>query len=1283
MAEYITDGTVIKVEQTVIQGDPSSVGALNDLTDVVITNPTTDQVLKYNGSNWVNGTVAGGGDMLASQYDPQNIAGDAFDTDNHTSGVNNKVFTAAEQTKLAGIGSGADVSGPASSTDNALVRFDGTTGKVVQNSVATLTDAGELTANSFKVGNTFLENGVVSHAGNLNLNATQGELRLSAVGGVTIDTDSDNSDVISDFIVTTNGGLTELMRLTDEGVLTTSTSLGTSQTTLSDNTLFSQGALAVTADGSMTFKTDANNNGTDDDFVWQTDVSTELMRLTDGGTLSLAVAGCFFDSTGFTKTSGGVLNINSNNGNMNLTSVGGFTFDSDSDNSDTVSDFIFTTNGGLTELAKITDEGRFSSLSLLINGTTLVDGILDEDNMISNSATALATQQSIKAYVDANAGTDADAVHVNVAGEINGITEKLSPTTGDFLIIEDGADAFNKKKVNISNLPTGGGGEANTASNAGSGVGVFKQKTGVNLEFNELLSVEPTLLSISLNGATNNIEFQPSTTPAYDYVTLTPQSAPSHSEGIIAYDSATKSFIAFNDISAVTLNIGEETWIRVINNTGSTITNGTVCYLSGISGSLPTAGLADATDKNKSVATLGFATHDILNGAEGLITSGGVVRDLDTSGCTPGSILYLSTTPGQFTETEPNSPAYSIKLGNCGVSNVSTGTIFAHVTAGDNRKGTQAVYNGMVLEDHTTNVTSDGTTVSVTLEKTGGGDLSLYFDGEFTVFDATPTASVSITAGSDSSPTLNYVYIPKSTNSLTNSTVGFPTTEQYVPVAVVYCQSAASVQTDGPLKWHAWTDHITEVNGQGHISHINEWIRSQHSTWLSGSAVTPVAGTNQFDIQVASGKMLQLHEHTTSTFDTSVSDDIYIVNDNATAFKKVGDLTGELTDAVGGSLSGRYYSVVIWVTGSEGVADDKLFCNLPTGSYSSASDAINDPSSYAVYDIPQEFKGVGILLARVVVRHQTLAGGTWTLEDNLDLRGAIPGLAVGGSSSGAGSEFSDNLFRIQNVTDNTKEVAFDASGITTATTRTLTVQDKDYTIADQADVALNTTHRSSDGTDHSDVVLNNSHRASSANPHSTSLANIGSGTLADLNSALTDATVVGRNTTDTLTNKTLTNPILTLTNSAGASPTTLGDLRLDTTDNLLVFGDGTNTRHLSDIDTIVVPCSDETSDLTTGTAKVTFRLPNYATTLVAVRASVNTAPTGSGITVDVNEGGTSVLSTKITIDATEKDSVDATTQPVISDSSLAARAEITVDIDAVGSTVAGAGLKLEMDIRRA
>ena len=110
---------------------------------------------------------------------------------------------------------------------------------------------------------------------------------------------------------------------------------------------------------------------------------------------------------------------------------------------------------------------------------------------------------------------------------------------------------------------------------------------------------------------------------------------------------------------------------------------------------------------------------------------------------------------------------------------------------------------------------------------------------------------------------------------------------------------------------------------------------------------------------------------------------------------------------------------------------------------------------------------------------------------------------------------------------------------------------------------------------------------------------------------------------------------------------------------------------------LTIACSDETTALTAGTAKITFRIP-YAMTLTEVRANLNTAQTsGSIFTVDINESGSSVLSTKLTIDNTEKTSTTASTSAVISDSSLADDAEITIDIDQVGDGTAK-GLKVTL-----
>lgn len=110
----------------------------------------------------------------------------------------------------------------------------------------------------------------------------------------------------------------------------------------------------------------------------------------------------------------------------------------------------------------------------------------------------------------------------------------------------------------------------------------------------------------------------------------------------------------------------------------------------------------------------------------------------------------------------------------------------------------------------------------------------------------------------------------------------------------------------------------------------------------------------------------------------------------------------------------------------------------------------------------------------------------------------------------------------------------------------------------------------------------------------------------------------------------------------------------------------------------VIAASDETTAITATTSKVIWRSP-CAFTVTAVRASLSTAQaSGSIFTVDIHEGtsgGTTILSTKLTIDNTELTSTTAATPPVISDTSLADDAEMRIDVDQIGDSGAK-GLKV-------
>ena len=126
---------------------------------------------------------------------------------------------------------------------------------------------------------------------------------------------------------------------------------------------------------------------------------------------------------------------------------------------------------------------------------------------------------------------------------------------------------------------------------------------------------------------------------------------------------------------------------------------------------------------------------------------------------------------------------------------------------------------------------------------------------------------------------------------------------------------------------------------------------------------------------------------------------------------------------------------------------------------------------------------------------------------------------------------------------------------------------------------------------------------------------------------------------------------------------------LDGTDEIQRYdGSGWVTVYKDEV--IGLALSDETTAITTGTAKATIRAP-FAFSLTGVRANLNTASTSGIPTVDINVAGSTVLSTKLTIDENELTSVAAAVPVVISTSAVADDDEITFDIDVAGTGAKG------------
>ena len=107
----------------------------------------------------------------------------------------------------------------------------------------------------------------------------------------------------------------------------------------------------------------------------------------------------------------------------------------------------------------------------------------------------------------------------------------------------------------------------------------------------------------------------------------------------------------------------------------------------------------------------------------------------------------------------------------------------------------------------------------------------------------------------------------------------------------------------------------------------------------------------------------------------------------------------------------------------------------------------------------------------------------------------------------------------------------------------------------------------------------------------------------------------------------------------------------------------------------IVSLTAEDGDATVADNLAQIRMP-LAFEITGVSAFANTAPTGAALTFDITENSSTILSTLISIDATEKSSIDAGVQPVVDDSTMAADAIIGFNCDQIGSGDAGAGIKI-------
>lgn len=302
------------------------------------------------------------------------------------------------------------------------------------------------------------------------------------------------------------------------------------------------------------------------------------------------------------------------------------------------------------------------------------------------------------------------------------------------------------------------------STNAGDEVrALYECLTAINNATNILTfdAEESKFNSTLITGLTSIIRYTDGVAST-ESILFTPITAPAHQEGLVFYDADSDTLVYYNAETDVLMNIGRENWIKVYNDTGSTITNGQAVYISGYDGTtdLPEVSLCDPSTVS-GARFAGLATHDIENGTVGYITAFGRVNNLNTSSFTAGNPLFLDpSTPGALTETRPSSPTKEVLVGVTVNSNASTGSIFiGNIKDGELISSSEFADNVFRINDNSDSTkqlafqisgVSTGTTRTITMPDSDVDLGSIGGGGKFVLpisFEVSPSGSTRFFAG--------------------------------------------------------------------------------------------------------------------------------------------------------------------------------------------------------------------------------------------------------------------------------------------------------------------------------------------------------------------------------------------------------------------------------------------------------------------------------------------------------------------------------------------------------
>jgi len=611
---------------------------------------------------------------------------------------------------------GGDMTGPNTSTDNAIARFNGTSGKVVQNSGITIADGATGTLSGTNTGDQNLF-GTVAVAGQSNVvaDSTNDTLTLVAGTNVTITTNPATDSITINSTASGNGDVTGPASSTDNAIArfdsTTGKLIQNSGITIADGesgTLSGTNSGDVSLAGSYDYLSISGQQITMDQIDLSTDVTGQL-PISD-----------------LADVSGSGILLGSTETGTDVTEI-------------IVGTGLYLT--GNTLGAYLPSPGV---TSVAISGT---DGIqVDSGSPITSSGTIQlgVDAATMKTTLDLS-GTNTGDQNLFGTFAVSGQSDVVADSTSDTLTLVAGTNVTittdpTTDSITINSTASGTGDVVGPASSTDNALARFDSTTGKLIQNSVVTQSDSGDLA-----SVNSIAMD--TTPTGSLTT----------QGQMMWNSGDETLDIL--LNGFTMHTGQHVLYHVKNSTGSPISKGVPVMFAGTTGNSGKLLIQPWNGTGPSTYFMGLTAEAFTNGNEGFVVAFGKLSGIQTNGgnygetWADGEVIYAGSTTGSLTKTQPAAPNPHVQVLAVVHAHASNGTVFINRTLGSNIKDDEGVTitslsTGQILVANSAGTVFENKSVSgdATLANTGALTLATVNSNTGSFGSATTVPVVTVNA---------------------------------------------------------------------------------------------------------------------------------------------------------------------------------------------------------------------------------------------------------------------------------------------------------------------------------------------------------------------------------------------------------------------------------------------------------------------------------------------------------------------------------------------------------